>query len=100
MSPVDLLIKFIDSYQEGTVGLPHGDYAWHVATKFEPAQVWISETARGGQQVCGGGLNSFSVSLQPDGFLLLAKVLTDGTVVSWQAIAENELAYPGSGLVR
>lgn len=89
-NPIDFLVQFLATFEEGRVFLSYGRYEYKFATKKRPALVWIAEVGEDHIPVCQGGVNTFGVRLLDDGFILIAHVETDNTEIMWQAFLDNE----------
>lgn len=100
MHPLDLLIEFLRSFDEGTIVLATGRYEWFIKTKVRPAQVYLAEEMVAGLPVCQAKTNMYGVSLRPDGFVLYAEVNSNVASVHWTAIAEKPHASGDLGVVR
>lgn len=89
-NPIDFLVQFLATFEEGRVFLSHGDYEYKFTTKERPGLIWVAETNEGNMPVCQGGVNTFGIRLMDDGFVLVAHVETDSTEILWQAFLDNE----------
>jgi hypothetical protein len=87
MNPIDFLIQFFKTFDEGQLFLPAGDYAVKIKTRGTPTQIWVTEQG-GDVPVCGGDVNRYGVTLDSDGFVLYATVVSDTAIVDWQAILD------------
>lgn len=86
MYPSDLIVKFMKSFQNGSLCLIHGKHDVEVSTHSKPKQIWVCEEDRGSMQVCQGGGNKFGWTYLEDGFVLHADVDTDYTQVRYEVI--------------
>lgn len=84
-NPVDFLVMFLSTFENGRVFLSHGKYEYKFETKKPPILVWVAEKEAGNLPVCNGGVNTFGVRLLDDGFVLVADVASDTTEILWQA---------------
>jgi hypothetical protein len=84
-NPLDLLVKFLSTYEEGRIILSAGSYEYKIQTKSCPKLVWLAEVGEGNQPVCQGGVNTFGITYLCDGFVLIADIVTDQTEILWQA---------------
>ena len=100
MNPLDLLLDFLKSYDEGQVILQAGRYQWLIKTKVRPARVYLAEDNAEGLPVCQGETNMYGVALRPEGFVLYAHVNTNLAVLRWTAVAEHPHACGDPGVVR
>jgi hypothetical protein len=89
MNPIDFLITFFKTFDEGQAFLPSGTHAHKILTRGKPKQVWVSELSSEGVPVCGGNVNYYGVTLLDDGFVLYAEVASDSVNVEWQAVLET-----------
>lgn len=86
MYPSNLFIKHMNSFENGSLGLLHGEYSLEIETRFKPKSVWTSESDCGSMQVCQGGGNLFGVTILETGFILHAVVKTDFTTVKYEIL--------------
>lgn len=84
-NPVDFLVEFLATFEDGRVFLSHGYYQYKFVTKATPSMVWVAEVAGGNVPVCHGSVNTFGVQLLEDGFVLVANVESEYTEIMWQA---------------
>lgn len=87
MNPIDFLLQFFRTFDEGQAFLPTGTHVHKIATRGKPTQVWTSEVSDG-VPVCQGNVNFYGVTLLEDGFVLYAEINTDSTSIQWQAVLE------------
>jgi hypothetical protein len=88
-NPLDFLVKFLSSFEEGRIILSAGCYEYKIQTKGCPKLVWLAEVGEGNQPVCQGGVNTFGITYLCDGFVLIADVVTDQTEILWQAYLKD-----------
>ena len=99
MHPLDLLLDFLRSYDEGQILIQAGRYEWFIKTKVRPARVYLAEEVAAGLPVCQAKTNMYGVALRPDGFVLYADVNSNLATVRWTAVAEIPHACGDTGVV-
>jgi hypothetical protein len=89
-NPLDFLVQFLSTFEDGRIFLSHGRYEYKFATRKRPTLVWIAEVDSGNVPVCHGSVNTFGVELLDDGFVLIADVQAENTEILWQAFLDTE----------
>jgi hypothetical protein len=85
-NPIDIVRDVLDIFESGRLLLSHGHFEWKLLTNGRPLQVWITEVENSCGQVCHGNVNTFGVSLQDDGFVLVADVQSDQAEIMWLSL--------------
>lgn len=79
------LFEIFDSFQEGSAVFQTGQNVLQIMTRREPKSVWLSLVSTGEMAVCQGGLDQFSYTMTPNGFILYADVVSESAQLNWVA---------------
>jgi hypothetical protein len=71
--------------QEGSVVVQAGEHAVEVTTVKDPVEVHLTWIGQGNMAVCQGGLDYFSYTIVPSGFILYVNSVSDYVQVGWTA---------------